>query len=288
MNWIEVNGCVLRYQLRRVQRPRATLVLIHEMGGALESWDGLFAALPADVQALRYDTRGAGLSEKVLGDLHIDTHVADLAALLDALDLAGPVALAGVAVGAAIAIRFAACHPGRSSHLIGMAPACGVAEAAREATRARAAALRQEGLRELVPALLERTWPEPLRSDAAVFERFRLRWLAADPEGFAATFAMLAGLNLEHDLPRLPPRTLLVAGSYDGLRPPAEIDRLAGFSAHIEALHVASGHFMPLQSPALVLALLCGYVLEDRDGAEIYRAFMVRPEHRVSASGHAA
>ena len=45
---------------------------------------------------------------------------------------------------------------------------------------------------------------------------------------------------------------------------------------------------MPLQSPALVQALLCGYVLEDRDGAEIYRTFMARPEHRVSASGHAA
>ena len=92
MNWIEVNGCVLRYQLRRVQRPRATLVLIHEMGGALESWDSLFAALPADVQALRYDTRGAGLSEKVLGDLHIDTHVADLIALLDALSHADELA----------------------------------------------------------------------------------------------------------------------------------------------------------------------------------------------------
>lgn len=288
MNWIEINGSVLRYQLRQVARPRATLVLIHEMGGTLESWDRHFAELPADVQVLRYDTRGAGLSEKVLNDLHIDTHVADLAALLDALDITGPVALAGVAVGAAIAIRFAACHPQRCSHLIGMAPACGVADAAREATRARAAALRHEGLRELVPALLEKTWPEPLRSDAEVFTTFRQRWLAADPEGFAATFAMLAELNLEADLPRLPARTLLVAGEHDGLRPPQEIERLAGFSTHIEALAVASGHFMPLQSPSLVLALLCDYVLEGRSGADIYRTFMAKPEHRVGASQHAA
>lgn len=288
MNWIEINGSVLRYQLRQVARPRATLVLIHEMGGTLESWDRHFAELPVDVQVLRYDTRGAGLSEKVFGDLHIDTHVADLAALLDALDIAGPVALAGVAVGAAIAIRFAACHPQRCSHLIGMAPACGVADAAREATRARAAALRHEGLRELVPALLEKTWPEPLRSDAEVFTTFRQRWLAADPEGFAATFAMLAELNLETDLPRLPACTLLVAGEHDGLRPPQEIERLAGFSTHIEALAVASGHFMPLQSPRLVLALLCDYVLEGRSGADIYRTFMAKPEHRVGASQHAA
>lgn len=288
MNWIEINGSVLRYQLRRVAEPRATLVLIHEMGGSLESWDRHFAELPADMQVLRYDTRSAGLSEKVLGELHIDSHVADLAALLDALDIPGPVALAGVAVGAAIAIRFAACHPQRSSHLIGMAPACGVADAAREATRARAAALRQEGLRELIPALLEKTWPAPLRSDAEVFATYRLRWLAADPEGFAATFAMLADLNLEADLPRLPARTLLVAGEYDGLRPPQEIDRLAGFSAHIEALPVASGHFMPVQSPRLVLALLSQYVLDGRSGAQIYRAFMATPEHRVGASQHAA
>ncbi|MBB4868174.1 3-oxoadipate enol-lactonase [Pseudomonas nitritireducens] len=289
LSWIEVNRTALRYQLLPADRAAApVLVLVHEMGGSLESWDDLCATLAGELTLLRYDTRCAGLSEKISGELAIDDHVADLTALLDALHIDTPVALMGVAVGAAIAIRFAACYPERCQQLIGLAPACGVAATAREATRQRAAALRSEGLGELVPALLDKTWPEPLRTDEEVFEAFRLRWRAADPQGFAATFAMLAGLELEADLPRLPARTLLVAGEYDALRPPAEIERLAGFATQIEPLQVASGHFMPLQSPRLVAALVRGYVCNGLSGAAIYREFIEQPQHRVGASRHAA
>ncbi|MCY1208846.1 putative aminoacrylate hydrolase RutD [compost metagenome] len=289
MNWIEVNQTALRYQLLPAERADApVLILVHEMGGSLESWDSLCDSLSGELTLLRYDTRCAGLSEKFPGKLDINDHVADLTALLDALSLDGPVALMGVAVGAAIAIRFASTHPQRCSQLIGLAPACGVPAPAREATRQRAAALLEEGLGELVPTLLDKTWPAPLRTDADAFEAFRLRWRAADPRGFAATFAMLAGLELESDLPRLPARTLLVAGEYDALRPPAEIDRLAGFAAQIEPLQVASGHFMPLQSPRLIAALVRGYLCARKTGADVYRDFIACPEHRVGASGHAA
>lgn len=208
--------------------------------------------------------------------------------MLDRLQINGPLALVGVAVGAAIAIRFAALHPHRVSHLIALAPACGVAPTAREATLASASMIRQEGLKTLIPALLDKTWPAPLRTDAAAFERFNLRWLSAGPHSFAAIFAMLARMELEADLPRLPLHSLLVAGEFDGLRPPTEINRLAGFASHIEALQVASGHFMPVQSPRWVGALLEHYILEGRTGAEIYRDFMAKPEHRVAVSGHAA
>ncbi|HCS43055.1 MAG TPA: alpha/beta hydrolase [Pseudomonas sp.] len=286
MNWVKVNNQVLRYELSPKTGP--ALVLIHEMGGSLESWDPVCTLLQGKFQTLRYDVRGSGLSEKIVGEIDLDAHIHDLVALLDRLQIKGPLALVGVAVGAAIAIRFAALYPQRVSHLIGLAPACGVAPTAREATLERANNIRQEGLKTLIPALLDKTWPAPLRTDAAAFERFSLRWLSADPQSFAAIFAMLARMELESDLPRLPRHTLLVAGEYDGLRPPAEINRLAGFANHIEALQVASGHFMPVQSPRWVSALLEHYILEGRTGAEIYHDFMAEPEHRVAVSGHAA
>ena len=286
MKWLKANDQVLRYELSPTTGP--VLVLIHEMGGAVESWDQVCGLLKGKFQTLRYDVRGSGLSQKIVGEVDLDAHVDDLAALLDALQIQGPVALAGVAVGAAIAIRFAALHPLRVSHLIGMAPACGVAPAAREATLERAQAIRLQGLNTLIPALLDKTWPEPLRTDVGEFERFSLRWLSADPHSFAAIFSMLARMELESDLPRLPLQTLLVAGEYDSLRPPAEIHRLAAFASHIEALQVASGHFMPVQSPRWVSALLDHYILEGRTGAEIYHDFMAKPEHRVAISGHAA
>jgi pimeloyl-ACP methyl ester carboxylesterase len=58
------------------------VVLIHEMGGTLESWDGVAPLLARHRRVLRYDTRGAGLSQKARGALSIDM-TEDLAALMD-------------------------------------------------------------------------------------------------------------------------------------------------------------------------------------------------------------
>lgn len=284
--WVRANGHALRYELGPANGP--LLVLVHEMGGSLESWDAVCAALAGRFQTLRYDVLGAGLSEKITGQVHLDTLADDLHALLATLQLHQPAALCGVAVGAAIAIRFATRYPAQASTVVALAPACGVAAGAREATLARAAALREQGLGEAIPALLEKTWPAPLRSDPAAFAAFALRWESADPASFAAIFSMLARLEMDAELSQLPARTLLVAGEYDGLRPPAEIDRLAAQATHAEALHVASGHFMPVQSPRWVSHLLAGYVLEGASGASLYRQFMQAPQNRAGTHGHAA
>ena len=73
MDFIEVNGTALRYDLSG--SGASTLVLIHEMGGTLESWDLVLPMLSAKRRILRYDTRGAGLSQKLRGALAIDTMV---------------------------------------------------------------------------------------------------------------------------------------------------------------------------------------------------------------------
>ena len=60
MNFVEANGVSLRYAVEGVGPP---VVLIHEMGGTMESW-GLVAPLLASTRrVVRYDTRGAGFSE---------------------------------------------------------------------------------------------------------------------------------------------------------------------------------------------------------------------------------
>ena len=83
MNFTEVNGTALRYDLDG--NGLSTLVLIHGMGGTLESWDLVAPLLSGKRRILRYDTRGAGLSQKVRGMLTIDAMVDDLVALLDAV-----------------------------------------------------------------------------------------------------------------------------------------------------------------------------------------------------------
>ena len=99
MNWIDVNGTALRYELSG--SGKTTLVLVHEMGGTLDSWDQVLPALNHGAPCS--DTRGAGLSEKIGGKVTFDDMADDLAALLDAIGITNKIAIAGTAVGAAIA-----------------------------------------------------------------------------------------------------------------------------------------------------------------------------------------
>src|SRR5277367_4167134 len=125
MPFVELNGAALRYELSGMGE--RTLVLVHEMGGSLESWDDVAPRFAESRRVLRYDTRGAGLSQKVRGELGIDTMADDIAALLDNIGIAGKVALAGIAVGGAIAFHFAARYPERTSAVVVGSPATGVA-----------------------------------------------------------------------------------------------------------------------------------------------------------------
>ena len=66
---------------------------------------------------VRYDERGCGLSDREVGDLSVDTWVADLESVVDAAGL-DRFALLGMSQGAGVAVVYAARHPERVSHLL--------------------------------------------------------------------------------------------------------------------------------------------------------------------------
>ena len=250
MNWIEVNGTSLRYEL--TGSGTATLVLIHEMGGTLDSWDQVLPALNNGRRVLRYDTRGAGLSEKIKGIVTWDQMAGDLAGLLDALGITGPVALAGIAVGAAIAVHFAVRYPDRAVALVLHGPAVGVGEDRKQATLNRAASVEAGGMRSVVETSLANSYPPVVRHNQEVFAAFRARWLSNDPESFAAINRMLAAENIEHELTKIACPTLFTAGRHDGLRPTSIIEPMSKQVPGAQFLELNSGHFASVQTPGLV------------------------------------
>src|SRR5262249_44160250 len=154
-----------------------TIVLVHEMGGSLESWDGVAPLFAKSRRVLRYDFRGSGLSQKVRGSLSIDTMADDIAALLDYTGIANKVPLAGVAVGGGVALHFAARHPQRASAVIAGSPATGISADRRGAVLERVAKLEAAGMAFAVEDSMRNGYPDELRSDIKRFERYRARWL---------------------------------------------------------------------------------------------------------------
>jgi 3-oxoadipate enol-lactonase len=248
MDFMEVNGTALRYDL--TGNGASTLVLIHEMGGTLESWDFVLPVLSEKRRVLRYDTRGAGLSQKVRGTLSIDTLVDDLMALLDALGIAGKVALAGVAVGGAIALSSAVRFPQRVAAVVASSPAIGIAPDRRAAVLARVERMEREGLHAVLGSL-DSSYPVQLRRDAARFAAFRARWLGNDPASFSAIYRMLATMDLQPELARIACPALVIAGALDGTRPPALVEPVARAIQGARYAVLETGHYAAVQTPEL-------------------------------------
>ena len=250
MDFIELDGVALRFEL--TGKGDRTLVLVHEMGGSLESWDDVVPRFTGSRRVLRYDTRGAGLSQKVRGELGIDTMAADIIALLDNIGITGKVALAGVAVGGAIALYFAARYKERTSAVVVGSPATGVAPDRRAAALERVAQIEAAGMAFAVDNAMLNGYAPELRGDIRRFERFRARWLGNDPKSYATIWRMLAGTEMQDELTRIRCPVLVIGGSLDRVRPPPLAEAVAKAIPGARFIEVRTGHYMAVQTPDLL------------------------------------
>jgi 3-oxoadipate enol-lactonase len=250
MEFAEINGAGLRYALDG--KGEHTLVLVHEMGGSLESWEDAARRFAESRRVLRYDCRGAGLSQKVRGELSIDTMADDIAALLDHTGIVGPVALAGVAVGGAIALHFAARYPDRTSAVAVGSPATGIEADRRAAVLERVARLEGAGMAFAVEDSMRNGYPDALRGDIRRFQQYRARWLGNDPSSYAAVYRMLAATKMQDELTALHCPVLVIGGHFDGTRPPHIAKAVADAIPNATFEELRTGHYMAVQTPDLL------------------------------------
>ena len=258
MDFIEANGAGLRCELSG--SGDRTLVLVHEMGGSLESWDDIAPRFAKSRRVLRYDTRGAGLSQKVRGELTLDTMAADIAALLDHYGISGKVALAGIAVGGAIALHFAARYNERSSAVVVGSPATGIAAERRAPALERLARIEAAGMAFAVEDSMQNGYAPELRGDATRYARFRTRWLGNDPASYATIWRMLAAADMQDKLARMSAPVLVIGGSLDRVRPAAMAEGTARSIPGARYVELRTGHYMSVQTPDLVFDAIDGFL----------------------------
>lgn len=88
------------------------VILIHGLGGSLESWSFISAALSRDYRVLSYDLRGHGQTEAQGENYHTEVHAQDLRVLLDHLNIQRA-NIIGHSLGARVGMRFLDMYPDR-------------------------------------------------------------------------------------------------------------------------------------------------------------------------------
>lgn len=96
----------------------APIVFIHGFALDMAMWNAQFRHFAATNRVVRYDLRGFGRSSLPSGTYD---HCDDLAALLGHLGIERPL-LVGLSLGANVALRFAADHPGRVAGIVLASP----------------------------------------------------------------------------------------------------------------------------------------------------------------------
>jgi 3-oxoadipate enol-lactonase len=249
MPWIEANGASLRYTLTGAGKQ--TLVLVHEAGGCLDSFDDALPALEKEFRVLRYDQRGFGFSEKVR-ELTFDGVVADLAALIEVLNITTPVYMAGCAMGADFSVGYASRYPSRVAKLAIASPNIDHNGPRSAGSLERAQVVEREGVRSSMQASHDRSYPENMRAlDRERFKRYQARWVCNTPASFKAQAIMMSTNDLTADYAKITAQTLVIGCTYDPLRTPEKAQRVAKALAGSKYIEAATGHFMHLETPQL-------------------------------------
>jgi 3-oxoadipate enol-lactonase len=258
--WINGEGVALR--ARADGAGGLPLLMIHEMGGCLESWDRLAPLMTSERMVVRYDQRGHGVSEKVRA-MTLDELVADALAVARALGLERFVPV-GCAVVGAVALAVASRHAASCPAVVALAPATSIPEARRNAALARADAMIATGARPNIDAALDRSYPHSLREDETLSLQVRSMRLGADPDGQAAMLRMLAQLDMNADLAGIRHPALILAGRNDGDRPPDHLVEVASGVRGATFRTIESGHFMALHAPEIVASEIHRFLTDIR------------------------
>jgi 3-oxoadipate enol-lactonase len=234
---------------------------------SIAAWEPIAAALAERHQVIRCDLRGQLLSPGE-PEPDIETHVADVIALLDHLGL-DRVHLAGTSYGSFVALRLAALHPERAASVAVVAGTDRITPEAWAGT----VVLRNLALEaiaggdggKVLEALLPGTYsPEYLEAQKTALA-FHKTWVRAMPtiffKGFVSMLSSMEGLDLTPGLGAVRCPALIVSAELDKVFPPERSEALAAGipNARLEVVPGAP-HGIVVERPDVTARLLLDFL----------------------------
>ena len=218
------------------------------------------APLAKSHRVLRWDVRGFGGSDKPAGPYHTRQFAADLAGLLDALDI-DRVHLRGLSMGGVIAQRFALDHPERLRSLVLVSTSSEVGPRAvanwqRLADRVEAARLRRSQRRRLA-VLLAPSLPRAIPTSCA---RCGEQVRGNDPRAYAAAARAVSDYSWTGGAATRRGARAHPAGPRRSTHAAGRLGADVALAARARLLMIpGAGHFLPLEEPVAFCAAVLAF-----------------------------
>jgi pimeloyl-ACP methyl ester carboxylesterase/DNA-binding CsgD family transcriptional regulator len=217
-------------------------------------WRPWLDELAGDHRLVRHDLRGCGLSDRNVDDLSLESWVADLESVVDALEL-DRFPLLGICQGAAIAVGYAARHPERVTRLVLYG---GYVQGA----LAQAPGQAQDEVSALA-TLIGTGWGRPLPAFREVFARMLM------PEAAPEAVRSLAELERHSATPEMARRLWLAFHSVDvaDLAPSLRVPALVVHCRHDAMVPFDEGRRLASLIPRARFVALegCNHILQPGD-----------------------
>lgn len=213
---VQVFGENVWYQAAGVAEESPTVLFLHECGGDSATWNGQLTGLAREARCLAVDLPGHGRSEG-MGFSSVAEYRQAVLEFLDALAIRWPVVVAGVCLGAAVAVDMARHAPTRVGGLI----LAGAVDGGRATERIRSQTALGQAPEEFVTALFRPDASPRLRD-----EKLR-RWQLTSPLARHADLMAVGAYPLTQTMRQVSHATLLVAGADDRVVEPWQVQALA-------------------------------------------------------------
>jgi pimeloyl-ACP methyl ester carboxylesterase len=236
------------------------LVLLHGFPLDHRIWAPQLADVSLRARVLTPDLPGFGASPPLAADKPtMDAYARAVLAWADGIGLRHFI-LAGHSMGGYIALALARLAPKRLDGLILVSTRAGADSAAARENRAKlAAAIKEQGARATVDAMLPKLLA-PATADqlSSVYDQVKAIMLAQPPAGLVpAVRAMAARPDSTSDLEDLTLPLLILHGAADATIPPSEAEAMVEAAASAFYVPIsAAGHLPMLEQPAAVNAAL--------------------------------
>ncbi len=260
MPTIQVNGTELYYELHGPEDAEV-LVLSNGVLMSTASWGLQTPALAKRYRVLLYDCRGMWKSAHPKGPYTMELHAADLAALLDALNIE-TAHIAGISYGAEVSMAFALKYPQRVRTLFLSSAVSESDPVLRGFIGSWSAAARSRDPQRLFEVSYMLNFSDTyIAANRPAIEAAAGRYAQLDMDAVLELLDCFDRLDLTKELHRITAPTLVLVGENDILKPRKYSERIAGEIPGADLVVVpGTGHAVCLEKPALFNAILLGFL----------------------------